>query len=87
VDESRFDESIKLFASSAGRRDALRSLGLVGMAALTALGLSDAAAQNNNHGTKKKKKKAGGKPERMVGGPLEIPSAASTLSAPIWVRG
>jgi hypothetical protein len=41
MDGARFDQSLKIHASSAGRRHALRSLGAAGMALLVGLGLTD----------------------------------------------
>jgi hypothetical protein len=39
MDETRIDKAMKFLAQTAGRRDALRSLGAVGMAVLAGLGL------------------------------------------------
>jgi hypothetical protein len=50
VDETRFDESVKVLANATDRRDALHSLGAAGMALLAALGLRDAAAKKNDNG-------------------------------------
>lgn len=51
MDAARFDQSLKILANAAGRRDAMRSLGVVGMALLVGLGASDAV------GAKKRKKR------------------------------
>jgi hypothetical protein len=40
MDPTRFEAMLRSFAASAGRRDAVRSLGAVGLGALAALGLS-----------------------------------------------
>jgi hypothetical protein len=57
MDDNRFEQSIRILANGAGRRDAVRSLGAIGLALLTALGLSsdDAASvelrrSNGNRG-------------------------------------
>jgi hypothetical protein len=44
MNETRFDQSVKVLANAAGRRDALRSLGVAGMALLAAFGFGDASA-------------------------------------------
>jgi hypothetical protein len=48
MDETHFDESVKLLTSAAGRREAISSLGAAGIALLAALGLNGAAAKNKN---------------------------------------
>jgi hypothetical protein len=50
MEETQFDQSVKVLANAAGRRDALRSLGAAGMALLTALGVTDAAARKHSDG-------------------------------------
>ena len=61
MEASRFDASLNVLAGSAGRRDALRSLGAAGMALLAALGLRDAVARKK---AKKKGKKQCSKIDR-----------------------
>lgn len=53
MDESRFDRSLQAVAGSAGRRDALRTIGAASMAVLAATSLADA-------GDAKRKNKGGG---------------------------
>ena len=48
--ETQFDESLKVLAGAADRRDALRSLGAAGMAVLAGLSLTDAAARKKSRG-------------------------------------
>jgi hypothetical protein len=50
MEETQFDQSVKVLANASGRRDAVRSLGMAGMALLAALGLGDASAKNNHSG-------------------------------------
>lgn len=68
MDESRFDDSVKVLAESTGRRAALRSFGATGMALLVTLGLADAAAKNKgNTGGGKGGGKGRGKNHRKDG--------------------
>jgi hypothetical protein len=56
MDASRFDQLLKAFAGASGRRDALRSLSLAGLALLSTLGVShEGNAKKKKKGKKKKK--------------------------------
>jgi hypothetical protein len=50
MDETQFDASVQSLTDATDRRDALRSLGVAGMAALTALGISDVVAKKKSNG-------------------------------------
>lgn len=73
MDTNRFDQSLQLFAGATGRRDAVRSLGVIGTALLAALGLSSAQAKNNHGG--------GGKRRGGKGGGDGAPDAARAVQA------
>jgi hypothetical protein len=60
MDETRIDDTAPALAGSAGRRDALRTLGAASMAVLAASSLADAGD------AKKKKKKGGGDKKKNV---------------------
>lgn len=49
MDETRWERSMKAIADHSGRRDALRSLGVAGMALLAALGLADGGEAKKKH--------------------------------------
>jgi hypothetical protein len=69
VDESRFDQSLKAFSGTAGRRNALGALGTAGMAVLAALGIaqgSDAKKHKRRDG--KNHEKHQNQAERKGGG-------------------
>ena len=54
MDSSRLDAALRSFAAAAGRRDAVRSLGALGLGALAALGLSGDAGARDERGKKRR---------------------------------
>jgi hypothetical protein len=59
MDETRLDQALKALASSAGRREAVRSLGAAGIASLAAIGLAHAAEGKGQDHRKKTTRGAG----------------------------
>ena len=78
MDQPRFDQSMKILAGSAGRRDAVRSLGAVGAALLSGLGFagaSTAARKDTNPGGN------GGGNDRNRRGKRQPPAQNGTVQA------
>jgi hypothetical protein len=77
MDPTRFDHSLKAFASTAARRDTLRSLGALGVALLASLGLVNGGEAkkrkgnggNHKHDRQPQAEKKGGKGKRGPIGP------------------
>jgi hypothetical protein len=97
MDEGRFEQSRQTIRDQPGRRDALRSLGSVGVGLLAALGLaggSEAKKQHRNHHQNghhlQAEKKKGGKGKRGPTGPTGPTGPAGggeSVTGPTGPRG
>lgn len=79
MDQSRFDATLRRFAAAAGRRDAVRSLGALGLGALAALGLTGDAA---NARDKRRGKRRGPQRNQHKPGPASAGAEAKKKKKP-----